>query len=46
MKTKIRKAGSWKQWKSIREKHNLEMITINVAVIIGVFVVAAIIQFN
>jgi len=46
MKTKIRKTGSWRQWKLIREKHNLEMITINVAVILGVFVAAAMIQFK
>ncbi|MCW3169960.1 hypothetical protein OMO38_15660 [Chryseobacterium sp. 09-1422] len=46
MKSKIRKIGSWKEWKSIRGKHDFEMITINVAVILGVFVAAAIIQFN
>ncbi|MFC7346068.1 hypothetical protein ACFQO9_04960 [Chryseobacterium zhengzhouense] len=45
MKSKIRKIGSWKEWKSIREKHNLEIITINIAVILGVFVAAAIIQY-
>lgn len=44
MKSKIRKIGSWKEWKSIRTKHNLEIITINIAVIVGVFVAAAIIQ--
>ena len=43
MKTKIR---SWKEWKSTRGKHDFEVITINVAVILGVFVAAAIIQFN
>lgn len=46
MKTKIRKIGSWKEWKSICGKHDLEVITINVAVILGVFVAAAILQFN
>lgn len=46
MKTKIRKIGSWQQWKSIRGKHNFEVVTINVAVIIGVFVAATILQFN
>ena len=46
MKTKIRKIGSWKEWKLIRGKHDFEMVTINIAVILGVFVAAAIIQFN
>jgi len=46
MKTKIRKNGSWQQWKSLREKHNLEVVSINIAVILGVFVAAAMIQFN
>ncbi|MFY1046043.1 hypothetical protein [Chryseobacterium sp. GP-SGM7] len=44
MKSKIRKIGSWKEWSAIREKHNLEIVTINIAVILGVFVAAAIIQ--
>lgn len=46
MKSKIRKIGSWQEWKSICKKHDFEMITINVAVVLGVFVAAAIIQFN
>lgn len=46
MRTKIRKIGSWNTWKSIRTKHNLEILTINIAVIVGVFVAAAVIQFN
>lgn len=46
MKSKIRKIGDWKLLKSTREKHNLEVITINIAVILGVFVAAAILQVN
>jgi hypothetical protein len=43
---KIRKQGSWEQWKSYRTKHNLEILAINLAVIVGVFVFAALIQFK
>lgn len=43
---KIRKQGSWKQWKSSRTKHNLKILAINLAVIVGVFVFAAIIQLK
>jgi hypothetical protein len=46
MKSKIRKIGDWKLLKSTREKHNLEVITINIAVILGVFVAAAMLQVN
>lgn len=46
MKSKIRKIGDWKLLKSTHEKHNLEIITINIAVILGVFVAAAILQVN
>ncbi|PJJ66647.1 hypothetical protein [Chryseobacterium geocarposphaerae] len=41
---KVRKQGSWKEWKSSSDRHNLEILVINVVVILGVFVVAAIIQ--
>ncbi|WBV60660.1 hypothetical protein PFY12_00745 [Chryseobacterium camelliae] len=41
---KVRKQGSWKEWKSSNNRHNLEILVINVAVILGVFVAAAIIQ--
>jgi len=41
---KVRKQGSWKEWKSSNSRHNLEILVINVVVILGVFVVAAIIQ--
>jgi len=42
---KVRKQGSWKQWKSSNDRHNLEILVINAIVILGVFVGAAIIQF-
>jgi hypothetical protein len=43
---KIRKQGSWKQWKSSRTRHNLEILAINLAVIVAVFAFAAIIQLK
>jgi len=42
---KIRKQMSWEQWKVSNTRHNLQILIINVAVIAGVFVFAAIIQF-
>lgn len=41
---KIRKQGSWEKWKSSNAKHNLQILVINVAVILGVFIFAAFIQ--
>jgi len=44
MHRKIMKAGNWETWKSSNTKHNLEILLVNVAVIIGVFVFAALVQ--
>jgi hypothetical protein len=46
MKSKIRKIGDWKLLKATREKHDFEVITVNIAIILGVFVAAAILQVN
>ncbi|WP_262152415.1 hypothetical protein [Chryseobacterium foetidum] len=46
MKSKIRKTGDWKLLKATREKHDFEVITINIAVILSVFVAAAVLQIN
>jgi len=44
MHRKIMKSGNWETWKSSTSKHNLEILVINVVVIFGVFVFAAILQ--
>ncbi|WP_157844456.1 MULTISPECIES: hypothetical protein [unclassified Chryseobacterium] len=44
MKSKIRKTGNWSLLKSTREKHNLEILTINIAVLLSVLIVAVILQ--
>lgn len=41
MRSKIRKIGDWKTFMANRKKHDLEILTINIAVIVGVFVAAA-----
>ncbi|WP_370895600.1 hypothetical protein [Chryseobacterium gossypii] len=41
MKTKVRKSSDWKQWKRANYRHNMEILAIHVAVIIGVFLLAA-----
>ena len=46
MRSKIRKIGDWKLLKSTREKHDFEVITINIAVILSVFVAATFLQVN
>jgi len=44
MHRKIVKSGNWETWKKSKTKHNLEILIINLAVILSVFVFAAIIQ--
>jgi len=44
MHRKIIKAGNWASWKKSNAKHNLEILIINIAVLLSVFVFAAIIQ--
>ncbi|SDQ71923.1 hypothetical protein SAMN05421664_2312 [Chryseobacterium soldanellicola] len=41
MKTKIRRISDWKTFKTTTNKHNIEILATHIAVIIGVFVVAA-----
>lgn len=44
MHRKIIKSGNWESWKRSKAKHDFEILIINVAVILSVFVFAAIIQ--
>ncbi|MBV6878742.1 hypothetical protein NG800_008390 [Epilithonimonas ginsengisoli] len=44
MHRKIIKSGNWESWKRSKTKHDFEILIINVAVILSVFVFAAIIQ--
>ncbi|WP_312090433.1 hypothetical protein [Chryseobacterium sp.] len=39
---KIRKYSSWKDWQATKKKQSYEIFAIHIAVIVGVFVVAAI----
>jgi hypothetical protein len=41
MKTKIRRISDWKTFKTTTNKHNIEILATHIAVIIGVFIVAA-----
>lgn len=41
MKTKIRRISDWKTWKSTTNRHNAELLVTHIAVIIGVFIFAA-----
>lgn len=43
MKTKIRKISDWKTFKATANKHNVEILATHIAVIVAVFVLAAII---
>lgn len=43
---KIRNRISWEEWKAFNSKHNLQILIVNLAVILSVFVFAAIIQFT
>jgi hypothetical protein len=43
MKTKIRKISDWKTFKTTSNRHNMEILATHIAVIIGVFILAAII---
>lgn len=45
MKRRIFKQD-WEELETTRHRHNLVIVTVNVAVILGVFVAAAIIQFT
>ncbi len=38
--------GDWELWKASNSRHQFQILAINIAVILGVFVVAAIIQFS
>lgn len=42
---KIRKHGSWEQWKKTSKLHGLEVFATHIIVIVGVFVMAAIMQY-
>ncbi|MFC4163137.1 hypothetical protein ACFOWU_05715 [Epilithonimonas zeae] len=44
MKTKNR--GDWELWKASNSRHQFQILIVNIAVILSVFVVAAIIQFS
>ncbi|WP_262484495.1 hypothetical protein [Chryseobacterium sp. RU37D] len=41
MKSKIRKISDWKIHKTMTSRHNLEILAVHIAVIIGVFIFAA-----
>ncbi|WP_262889259.1 hypothetical protein [Chryseobacterium antibioticum] len=41
MKSKIRKISDWKTWKTTTTRHNTEVLLTHIAVIIGVFIFAA-----
>jgi len=41
MKSKIRRTSDWKTIETTTSRHNLEILATHIAVIIGVFVVAA-----
>ncbi|MDQ1161104.1 hypothetical protein QE422_001472 [Chryseobacterium sp. SORGH_AS 447] len=42
MKSKIRKISDWKTFQTSTNKHNIEILATHIAVIIGVFVFAAV----
>jgi len=37
MKNRIRKLGDWNQWRSTHEKHQKEILAINIAAMIAIF---------
>jgi len=41
MKTKIRKISDWKTFKTTTDKHDIEILATHIAVIVGVFLIAA-----
>ncbi len=41
MKSKIRKTSDWKTFETTTDRHNLEILATHIAVIIGVFIFAA-----
>lgn len=41
MKSKIRKTSDWKTIETTTNRHNIEILVTHIAVIIGVFVMAA-----
>jgi hypothetical protein len=41
MKTKIRRISDWKTWKTTTSRHNTEVLLTHIAVIVGVFIIAA-----
>ncbi|WP_262483441.1 hypothetical protein [Chryseobacterium luteum] len=41
MKTKIRRTSDWKTWKITTNRHNTGLLLTHIAVIIGVFIFAA-----
>ena len=43
---KNRNQGDWELWKASNSRHQFQILIVNVAVILSVFVVAAIIQFS
>ncbi len=40
----MKKYNSWQHWERSSTRHNIQILVINVSVILGVFVFAAIIQ--
>lgn len=45
MKNKIRKIGSWAQYRMTRKQHDKEIVYVNIAVAITVFVAVYILQY-
>lgn len=43
---KNRNQGDWELWKAFNSRHQFQILIVNIAVILSVFVVAAIIQFS
>ncbi|WP_262484665.1 hypothetical protein [Chryseobacterium phocaeense] len=41
MKSKIRRISDWKSWKTTTSRHNTEILITHIAVIVGVFIFAA-----
>ncbi|MFN1216332.1 hypothetical protein [Chryseobacterium kwangjuense] len=41
MKSKIRQISDWKSWKTTTSRHNTEILITHIAVIVGVFIFAA-----
>lgn len=42
---KVRRKGSWQEWRKINKRHHVQIIGTHIITIIGVFLAAAILRY-